>query len=72
VLPRRGKPGKNMWGLPHVVMLENYGRAIEMGMLRYIANSAAVSVGTVVCILVAASLASSCSVSSPWSCPCRR
>ena len=47
----------NMWGLPHVVMLENYSRAIEMGMLRYIANSAVVSVGTVIFILVAASLA---------------
>jgi raffinose/stachyose/melibiose transport system permease protein len=47
----------NMWGFPEVVRLENYGRAIEMGMLRYIANSAIVSLGAVVLILAAASLA---------------
>jgi raffinose/stachyose/melibiose transport system permease protein len=47
----------NLWGLPHVVLLENYTRAIEMGMVRYIVNSTIVAAGTVVCIIVAGSLA---------------
>jgi ABC-type glycerol-3-phosphate transport system permease component len=47
----------NIWGLPDVVMLGNYTRAIEMGMARYILNSTVVALGTVICILVGASLA---------------
>jgi raffinose/stachyose/melibiose transport system permease protein len=47
----------NIWGMPQVVLLENYARAIEMGMVRYIFNSTIVAVGTVLCILVGASLA---------------
>ena len=48
---------RNIWGMPEVVLLENYARAIEMGMVRYIFNSTVVAAGTVLCILVGASLA---------------
>ena len=54
---RKAEMYVNIWGLPHVVMLENYTRAIQMGMARYILNSTIVALGTVVCILVGASLA---------------
>jgi raffinose/stachyose/melibiose transport system permease protein len=47
----------NIWGMPQVILLENYARAVEMGMVRYILNSTVVAVGTVLCILVGASLA---------------
>jgi raffinose/stachyose/melibiose transport system permease protein len=47
----------NIWGMPQVILLENYARAIEMGMVRYIVNSTVVAAGTVLCILVGASLA---------------
>lgn len=47
----------NLWGLPNAVLLENYTRAVQMGMTRYILNSTVVAVGTVICILVGASLA---------------
>jgi raffinose/stachyose/melibiose transport system permease protein len=47
----------NIWGMPQVILLENYARAVEMGMVRYIVNSTVVAAGTVLCILVGASLA---------------
>jgi raffinose/stachyose/melibiose transport system permease protein len=47
----------NMWGMPQVILLGNYARAVEMGMVRYILNSTVVAVGTVLCILMGASLA---------------
>lgn len=47
----------NIWGMPQVILLENYARAVEMGMVRYIVNSTVVASGTVLCILVGASLA---------------
>ena len=35
----------NLWGLPNAVLLENYTRAVQMGMTRYILNSTVVAVG---------------------------